>query len=298
MTTEKIKSLLLMNENKKITVTLLAKKMNVSKATMSRMINTFYEQGLTLDKGKCQLSKKGQEYIEKIQEKIKNLTYWLQETSHLNEEEARQEAIKLYTTLNDETIERICSRIHFNKVFDQLGDLVEFSGHYLEHHLEPGKYNFSFTLFHYKDANVHSMANRGFEHPAYLLIEQHQGFLVFQPIEMKKELLKERITISSKLKSMKYFIQDKEYDCFEKNDCFYIPITDLNFFYTKEERLMQTSLTVKLKVNLLKGHMARKSCPFKNTCFIDETRKSIIKHGKKTAFCFMNETNQVLVFLF
>mgnify|MGYP002227279647 FL=1 len=180
-----------MNENKKITVTLLAKKMNVSKATMSRMINTFYEQGLTLDKGKCQLSKKGQEYIEKIQEKIKNLTYWLQETSHLNEEEARQEAIKLYTTLNDETIERICSRIHFNKVFDQLGDLVEFSGHYLEHHLEPGKYNFSFTLFHYKDANVHSMANRGFEHPAYLLIEQHQGFLVFQPIEMKKELLKE-----------------------------------------------------------------------------------------------------------
>ena len=238
MTTEKIKSLLLMNENKKITVTLLAKKMNVSKATMSRMINTFYEQGLTLDKGKCQLSKKGQEYIEKIQEKIKNLTYWLQETSHLNEEEAR-----------------ICSRIHFNKVFDQLGDLVEFSGHYLEHHLEPGKYNFSFTLFHYKDANVHSMANRGFEHPAYLLIEHHQGFLVFQPIEMKKELLKERITISSKLKSMKYLIQNKECDCFEKNDCFYIPITDLNFFYTKEERLMQTSLTVKLKVNLLKGHM-------------------------------------------
>lgn len=58
MTTEKIKSLLLMNENKKITVTLLAKKMNVSKATMSRMINTFYEQGLTLDKGKCQAFKK------------------------------------------------------------------------------------------------------------------------------------------------------------------------------------------------------------------------------------------------
>ena len=52
------------DEIKKITVTLLAKKMNVSKATMSRMINTFYEQGLTLDKGKCQLSKKGQEYIE------------------------------------------------------------------------------------------------------------------------------------------------------------------------------------------------------------------------------------------
>ncbi|MDO5813078.1 MAG: MarR family transcriptional regulator [Bacillota bacterium] len=255
MNVEKIKCLLLINENKKVTVTALAKKMNVSKATMSRMINTFYEQGLTLDKGKCQLSKNGREYIEKIQREIKNLTYWLQETSHLNEEEARKEAIKLYTTLNKETIERICSRIHFNQVFDQLGDLVEFSGHYLEHHLETGKYNFSFTLFHYKDANIHSMANRGFEHPAYLLIEQHQGFLVFQPIEMKKELLKERITISSKLKSMKYLIDDREYECFEKNNCFYIPITDLKFFYTKEERLMQTSLTVKLKVNLLKGHM-------------------------------------------
>ena len=73
--------------------------------------------------------------------------------------------------------------------------------------------------------------------------------------EMKKELLKERITISSKLKSMKYLLNGREYECFEKNDCFYIPITDLKFFYTEEERLMQTSLTVKLKVDLLKGHM-------------------------------------------
>lgn len=255
MNEEKIRCLLLINEKKKITVTALAKKMNVSKATMSRMITSFYEEGYTLEQGKCLLSKKGKMYIEETQRKIKNLTYWLQDTSHLNEEKAHQEAIKLYTTLNKETVNRICSRIHFNKVFDQLGDLVEFSGHYLEHHLEPGKYNFSFTLFHYKDANVHSMANSGFVHPAYLLIEHHQGFLVFQPIEMKKELLKEKITISSKLKSMKYFIHNKEYECFEKNDCFYIPITDLNFFYTKEERLMQTSLTVKLKVNLLKGHM-------------------------------------------
>ena len=255
MNEEKIKCLLLINENKKITVTALAKKMNVSKATMSRMVSSFYEEGYTLEQGKCLLSKKGENYIEETKRKIKNLTYWLQKTSRLNEEEAHQEAIKLFTTLNKETIERICSRIHFNQVFDQLGDLVEFSGHYLEHHLEPGKYIFSFTLFHYKDANVHSMANSGFIHPAYLLIEQHQGFLVFQPIEMKKELLKERITISSKLKSMKYLLNGREYECFEKNDCFYIPITDLKFFYTKEERLMQTSLTVKLKVDLLKGHM-------------------------------------------
>ena len=62
MTTEKIKSLLLMNENKKITVTLLAKKMNVSKATMSRMINTFYEQGLTLDKGMSAFKKRTRIY--------------------------------------------------------------------------------------------------------------------------------------------------------------------------------------------------------------------------------------------
>ena len=73
MTTEKIKSLLLMNENKKITVTLLAKKMNVSKATMSRMITSFYEEGYTLEQGKCLLSKKGKMYIEETKRKIKNL---------------------------------------------------------------------------------------------------------------------------------------------------------------------------------------------------------------------------------
>ena len=48
MNEEKIKCLLLINENKKITVTALAKKMNVSKATMSRMISSFYEEGYTL----------------------------------------------------------------------------------------------------------------------------------------------------------------------------------------------------------------------------------------------------------
>ena len=149
MNEEKIKCLLLINESKKITVTALAKKMNVSKATMSRMVSSFYEEGYTLEQGKCLLSKRGKNYIEETKRKIKNLTYWLQKTSRLNEEEAHQEAIKLFTTLNKETIERICSRIHFNQVFDQLGDLVEFSGHYLEHHLEPGKYIFSFTLFPY-----------------------------------------------------------------------------------------------------------------------------------------------------
>ena len=69
MTTEKIKSLLLMNENKKITVTLLAKKMNVSKATMSRMINTFYEQGLTLDKGNVSFQKKDKNILKKFKKK-------------------------------------------------------------------------------------------------------------------------------------------------------------------------------------------------------------------------------------
>ena len=95
MNEEKIKCLLLINENKKITVTALAKKMNVSKATMSRMVSSFYEEGYTLEQGKCLLSKKGKNYIEETKRKIKNLTYWLQKTSRLNEEEAHQEAIKL-----------------------------------------------------------------------------------------------------------------------------------------------------------------------------------------------------------
>lgn len=71
MNEEKIKCLLLINENKKITVTALAKKMNVSKATMSRMISSFYEEGYTLEQGKCLLSKKGKNYIEATKRKIK-----------------------------------------------------------------------------------------------------------------------------------------------------------------------------------------------------------------------------------
>ena len=97
MNEEKIKCLLLINESKKITVTALAKKMNVSKATMSRMVSSFYEEGYTLEQGKCLLSKRGKNYIEETKRKIKNLTYWLQKTSRLNEEEAHQEAIKLFT---------------------------------------------------------------------------------------------------------------------------------------------------------------------------------------------------------
>mgnify|MGYP000130460396 CR=1 FL=1 len=72
MNEEKIKCLLLINENKKITVTALAKKMNVSKATMSRMVSSFYEEGYTLEQGKCLLSKKGKNYIEETKRKIKN----------------------------------------------------------------------------------------------------------------------------------------------------------------------------------------------------------------------------------
>ncbi|HJI33378.1 MAG TPA: MarR family transcriptional regulator [Coprobacillaceae bacterium] len=69
MNEEKIKCLLLINENKKITVTALAKKMNVSKATMSRMVSSFTRKGIPLNKVNVCFLKKERIILKKQKEK-------------------------------------------------------------------------------------------------------------------------------------------------------------------------------------------------------------------------------------
>ena len=54
---------------------------------------------------------------------------------------------------------------------------------------------------------------------------------------------------------MQYLIDRQYYDCLENDHQIFIPITHLNFFYTKEERLIQTSFTIKVQAQVSKYHM-------------------------------------------
>ena len=51
MTEEKIRCLLLIYKNKNLTVTSLARKINMSKATISRILHFFYQENLIVEKG-------------------------------------------------------------------------------------------------------------------------------------------------------------------------------------------------------------------------------------------------------
>ncbi len=255
MTEEKIRCLLLIYKNKNLTVTSLARKINMSKATISRILHFFYQENLIVEKGKCILNKNGSELAKQYNQQIERLAYWIKQTSHLQDKDAKLEAIKLVISLNPETIQKICSRIHMDEIFNKLDHLVEFSGQYLENNLEDGHYDFSFSIFKDQDHNQFSMAHQAFKHPAFLLIKEGRGYLVFEPIEIKKPLLKEKIVITSKLKQMQYLIDRQYYDCLENDHQIFIPITHLNFFYTKEERLIQTSFTIKVQAQVSKYHM-------------------------------------------
>ena len=69
LTKEKLSYLLFLYKQKKMdyTVTRLAQEVGVSKSTFSRVLNTFYQEGLTTEKGKgilsCQGCRMAREYL-------------------------------------------------------------------------------------------------------------------------------------------------------------------------------------------------------------------------------------------
>lgn len=97
-----------------IRVTYIAEKMNVSKASVNKAIKNLKEKGYINYEtyGKIELTKQGEDIAKKILEAYDIVYLFLKDVIGIDEENAKVEAEKLKTTMEDKTLNKLAKYVH------------------------------------------------------------------------------------------------------------------------------------------------------------------------------------------
>lgn len=264
ITKEKLAYLLFLYKQKETncTVTRLAEEFGVSKSTFSRVLNIFYHENLIIQKGKGILSTKGEKLAKNYFKDIAEIKLWLKNISNLSDEEAYQEALTLVLVLSNKTRYNLISDLYKKKLFEKIDKIKSISGDMLTVNLEDGKYQFAFTIYKLNKLEI-SMANDGFVHPGILEINNGKGNLILFPKEIEHESLLGNIILKGQVESLKYMLDQEFISSQNIKNSYIIPIDRLKFRYCKEERILQTSIKIKVRANVGIIHMPE-SCAVLN----------------------------------
>ena len=264
ITKEKLAYLLFLYKQKETncTVTRLAEEFGVSKSTFSRVLNIFYHENLIIQKGKGILSTKGEKLAKNYFKDIAEIKLWLKNISNLSDEEAYQEALTLVLVLSNKTRYNLISDLYKKKLFEKIDKIKSISGDMLTVNLEDGKYQFAFTIYKLNKLEI-SMANDVFVHPGILEINNGKGNLILFPKEIEHESLLGNIILKGQVESLKYMLDQEFISSQNIKNSYIIPIDRLKFHYCKEERILQTSIKIKVRANVGIIHMPE-SCAVLN----------------------------------
>lgn len=264
ITKEKLAYLLFLYKQKETncTVTRLAEEFGVSKSTFSRVLNIFYHENLIIQKGKGILSTKGEKLAKNYFKDIAEIKLWLKNISNLSDEEAYQEALTLVLVLSNKTRYNLISDLYKKKLFEKIDKIKSINGDMLTVNLEDGKYQFAFTIYKLNKLEI-SMANDGFVHPGILEINNGKGNLILFPKEIEHESLLGNIILKGQVESLKYMLDQEFISSQNIKNSYIIPIDRLKFHYCKEERILQTSIKIKVRANVGIIHMPE-SCAVLN----------------------------------
>lgn len=256
LTREKLTYLLFLYKQKDMnyTVTRMAQEVGVSKSTFSRVLNNFYQEGLTSEKGKGTLTCQGCRLASKYIKDINKLSQWLKSVFDFNDDEAYQEALSLIFTLSSSTREKIINSTSKKRLFELIDNVKEISGDMLSANLDDGQYPFAFTIYKANRIGI-SMANDGFYHPGILEIKMGYGRFILKPKEVERESMVGKMVLKGKLESLKYLENEEFINSEAICGDYTIPISKLRFYYSKDERLLQTSIKIRVKPSVGKIHM-------------------------------------------
>lgn len=104
----------LKKQNDNIRVTDIAKKMNCTKPSVNKAINNLKDNGLVNYEsyGKIELTDEGEDLAKKILETYDIVYLFLKEVLELDDEEAKSEAEKIKSSINDNTINKLARYVH------------------------------------------------------------------------------------------------------------------------------------------------------------------------------------------
>lgn len=249
------------------TVVGIARTLNETKQTISRIIIALEKEGLVdrSDNRHPVLTDAGKRtalmYEERINISLNHLMY-----EGVNIENAKNDAYRwaLYNT--DETMSVIRSAEEQYRVKYALREQMHFGGSVLCKKMKDGDYRFPFIIYreHVQNGSNISMANAGFEHPCTLSVRNGAGVIQMKAIEMSANSAMTGKLMRGRIKSMKYFDSGSFIGADQSGNVLSFPASALSFVNIGEgtNQVLHGTVCLKMQCSVGVVHMPESTAIF------------------------------------
>lgn len=221
----------------KCSVCRIADTVQVTHGPVSRFFKECIEAGLLTEK--YRLTKKGLLWLEDYTQMKQDLREYLKSIGVMERE--IDEGIRgLIENVDYSILYRIISRERFRRGYEYILHLEknseEISGELFQKNIDMGKYPVDFIFLSMKGAGQeHSMADYGFEHPAYLRRTKSMLWLELKICNLTAPSQKDGHPVTGHLASLKYEIKGQVYSLPVKNGKVRIPLEAFRFTCVKDQ---------------------------------------------------------------
>ena len=165
----------------------IGRKMQVNRSTISRCFKRYREERFLEDK---EFTRKGKEFLEYYKMIEADLYHYFASIG-INEQQQRQAVNGMFDTADIDTIQKLCQKEKMHLKYESIGkneskEITKMTYEQLCSSLKKGIYQVAFSIYRQgKDWQSLSMADQGFEKPAYLHLKGDKNYLELAVREMK-----------------------------------------------------------------------------------------------------------------
>lgn len=160
---------------------------------------------------------------------------------------------------SDETMEAIRVKDEGYRVRRILKDKKKFDGGTLCRHMKNGTYSFPFVIYreYAKGNNIVSMANKGFEHPCTLYVEDGKGVIQLQVVNMSEKSVLNGVFMSGMANKFQYFDSGRFVDAEFYGDIITFPARVLEFINigSGSGQVLHGSVSLRMQCSVGISHM-------------------------------------------
>lgn len=218
----------------------IGRKMRVNRSTISRCFKKYREEGFLQEK---EFTKKGREFLE-YYKAIEADLYQYFASIGINEEQQKQAVTGMFDTADIDTIQKLCQKEKMHLKYENIGkndskEITKIAYEDLNDYLKYGEYKIAFSIYRQgKDWRSLSMADNGFEKPAYLYFQKDKRYLELTVKEMKA-MTKGGALLSGHIQTVKCRSRkDILYDLPIQDKKIQIPLEDFEFENLSETEIM------------------------------------------------------------
>lgn len=248
-------------EEKKRTLSAIAKVYGVNKSTVSRSLASLMKTGI-LDEAYV-LTPYGKRFIIDYKYQYDRIVQWLYHKG-VEITKAKNDAFALLEGCSKETIQVLVESGEFCKAcsyFKEHNSKQIIEGKNLIHYVTEGEYKVPFVFHKDKRRSPEhiSMANSAFLHPATMIIRKSGSHLCLKMKKIKRASIIQSMKLEGKLESMKYENNGKLSEVTIVDDIAYIPMDAMKFIYIKEDNILQGYTRLTMTATVKQFHMPESS---------------------------------------